>query len=322
MTVVLPVASGKGGVGKSVLSANLGVALARAGKAVVLVDLDLGGSNLHTVLGMRNKYAGVGHYITKQEDSIEALLLETEVKRLFFVPGDALLPGTANLPFFRKQRMIKELSGLPADFVILDLGSGSSYNTIDFFLTTSSGLVVCTFEPTSILNAYSFLKTALFRLIYRSFPAKSEERKVIEEFGNRKLEGSSHSFQDLPRRLRSVSAESADRAEEQLAAFAPRVVLNMGRSSADLQLGARLRGIVRKNLGLELEYAGVLPYDEEISRSVLERRPDILRRPDSRFAYNVDQIARKLIDAPVLRPPVLYEEDEDLRALSRQLASD
>ncbi len=104
--------------------------------------------------------------------------------------------------------------------------------------------MVCTFEPTSILNAYSFPKTALFRLIYRSFPAKSEEGKPVEEFVYRKLEGSSHSVKAL------------------------------------------------------------------------------LRRPDSRFAHNVDQIARRLIEAPVLRPPVLYEEDEDLTALSRGLASD
>ena len=319
MTVILPVASGKGGVGKSILSANLGVALAQAGKTVVIADLDLGGSNLHTVLGLRNKHSGVGHYITKEADSIESLLVETELSRLFFIPGDALLPGTANLPFFRKQRMIKELGELPADFVILDLGSGSSYNTIDFFLTNSSGLVVCTFEPTSILNAYSFLKTALLRLLYRSFPAKSEERSVIEAFGKEKLEGTQQSFRDLIPRLQETSPDAAAHVEAQLAAFSPRVVLNMGRSAADLQLGARLRTISRNNLALELEYIGVLPYDEEVSRSVVERRPLVLRRPESRFAFNIGEVARRLIAAPVPNPPVLYPDNEDLKALSEEI---
>ena len=74
MVRLLPIASGKGGVGKSVISANLGLALSRAdrsghpGRTVVLVDLDLGASNLHTFLGMKNKHAGIGALVWKKED--------------------------------------------------------------------------------------------------------------------------------------------------------------------------------------------------------------------------------------------------------------
>jgi flagellar biosynthesis protein FlhG len=161
-------------VGKTVIAANLGVSLAGMGRTVVLVDLDLGGANLHTCLGIRNKNPGIGSLVWKQEKSLSNLLVETAVERLWFIPGDNLLPGTANLEFFVKQRILRELSKLPADFVLLDLGAGSSYNVVDFFLASSSGLLVVQPEATSVLNAYSFLKTAAFRMLYRSFPAQAK----------------------------------------------------------------------------------------------------------------------------------------------------
>ena len=65
MAYILPVAGGKGGVGKSIYSLNIAVTLAKNCKKVVLVDLDLGGSNLHTLLGLKNNQAGLGTYIAR-----------------------------------------------------------------------------------------------------------------------------------------------------------------------------------------------------------------------------------------------------------------
>ena len=61
--VIIPVAGGKGGVGKSILAANLAMALAQAGHETIAVDLDLGGSNLHSYLGISNTFAGVGDFL-------------------------------------------------------------------------------------------------------------------------------------------------------------------------------------------------------------------------------------------------------------------
>ena len=61
---IIPVASGKGGVGKSLLSANLAIALGQSGKKVILADLDLGASNLHLVLGVQSPKQGLGTWLT------------------------------------------------------------------------------------------------------------------------------------------------------------------------------------------------------------------------------------------------------------------
>ena len=109
---------------------------------------------------------------TKQADSLEECIQPTDFERLFLIPGDSLLPGTANLPYFTKQRILKELNQSVADVVLLDLGAGSSYNTVDFFLASWSALMVTTGEPTAILNAYSFLKNRRLQAYVPQFSAK------------------------------------------------------------------------------------------------------------------------------------------------------
>lgn len=142
MAVLIPVAGGKGGVGKSVLSLNLAVTLAQQCKKTILVDLDLGGANLHTLLGLKNNQAGIGTFITKQETDFSNLLQATGIPNLQFIAGDCLYPGVANMDFFTKCKIIRNLQSLDADYVLLDLGAGSTYNIVDFFITTNDGIII------------------------------------------------------------------------------------------------------------------------------------------------------------------------------------
>ncbi|MEW5818016.1 MAG: P-loop NTPase [Spirochaetota bacterium] len=319
MTTLLPIASGKGGVGKTIFAANLGVSLAQHGKTVILIDLDMGGSNLHTCLGVKNRNPGIGSYIFKKESSLESLTIQTDIKQLFFIPGDSLLPGTANLPYFMKKKIIKEISELIADYVIIDLASGTGYNIIDFFLTSMSGIIITVPQTTAILNAYSFLKTSIFRLLYRSFPAKSRERAFILEFVSNRIEGTESTFLRLTEQLFEISKESGEIAKKQLEAFYPRIVLNMGHSHKELSLGSKLRQIAGKNLNLRLEYIGFLGYEEMVNKSVFERIPIRITHPNSGFSNSIDMISRKLISTPAPVKPQLFEADEDLLSLAEEI---
>ena len=97
MVQIIPIASGKGGVGKSAISLNLAIALAQLGKKVILCDFDFGGANLHTMLGHKNNKPGLGHFINKIEDHLEPLIQKTAVENLGFIAGDCLIPGTPNM---------------------------------------------------------------------------------------------------------------------------------------------------------------------------------------------------------------------------------
>lgn len=317
MKHLIPIASGKGGVGKTLLAANLGIALAQQKKTVVLVDLDLGGSNLHTVLGIRNRHAGIGHFIYKQAESLEQLLIETNQRQLYFISGDGLFSGTANLPYHRKLAIIRQLEELPADYVILDLGSGTSYNTIDLFLTSSSGLIVTTPDTTAILNAYSFLKSSMMRLLQRTFPARSEERRIVQDFLQQKVEGEERNIRMVVDDIRSLNPESATAASDALESFHPRIVMNMGRTAQDIRLGSRLRHVVRSNLRADVEFIAYLPQDDLAARCALERNPTLLRYPTCSYAQAVKKCALRLIQEPSPGKLKLYAENEDLEELAR-----
>jgi flagellar biosynthesis protein FlhG len=171
--VILPIGSGKGGVGKSLLATNLSIALAEAGRRVVLADLDLGASNLHTMLGLRSVDRGIGTFLTASKVPLSDIVLPTEYEGLSFIPGDAEIPGIANLKSAQKKRLVRNLLSLDADYLVLDLGAGTSANTLDFFLLSRTGIVITTPSLTAILNAYLFLKNAVFRVMYSTFDKES-----------------------------------------------------------------------------------------------------------------------------------------------------
>jgi flagellar biosynthesis protein FlhG len=314
MARLLPIASGKGGVGKSVIAANLGLALSRAERTVVLVDLDLGGSNLHTCLGIKNKHPGLGSLVWKKERSLSDLLVEAGFDRLWFVPGDGLLPGTANLDWFAKKRILKELEALPADFIILDLGAGSSYNVVDFFLASGEGIVIVRPEITSVLNAYALLKTVAFRLLSRSFPDRSPGRAAVQEFAAVKNEGAGISFLEFAHELAARFPEGRA-AFERLSSLRPRAIMNIGKEASDAELGYRLRDIAAKNLGVCVEFAGYLLDDPGVPASVAARRPLLDMDPDAPFSRGIRAIATRLASSPAAVSLSLHEGEDDLSAL-------
>lgn len=320
MNTIIPIASGKGGVGKTIVCANLGLALAAKAKSTVLVDLDLGGSNLHTLLGVKNRHDGIGDLIyTKDKDlTVGSLIIPTDHHRVFLVPGDCLIPGTANLPSFRKKKLQTDLHSLVSDFVVVDLSSGSSYNTIDFFLLSKAGVVVITPETTAILNAYSFLKTAVWRLLYRSFPAKSAERDLIDEFMSGRIEKNASPLNVLIEMIRTVDERSAAHAWEQLRDFTPRIIVNEGHSDVDFRIVSKLREVAQRNLGIRIEYIGFVPHDPRVPMSIVRRQPAYELLPESAFRKSMDDIARRLIAAPAGQDPALFEADQDLRELAAE----
>ena len=312
MIQILPIASGKGGVGKSAISLNLAIALAQLGKKVILCDFDFGGANLHTMLGHKNNKPGLGHFINKLEDHLEPLIQETAVENLGFIAGDCLIPGTANMDFFSKKKILKELNQLDADYVILDLGAGSAYNTLDFFLVTYKSILVTTPEITSILNAYSFLKSSAFRFLAQQFSAKSEERKFIQDFTHTRLEGTELSFVNLMEELYKRFPESSAKAINKLDSFRPQVILNKGRESNDIAMGQRLKSLVKNKLNMNMEFIGFIPHDDEISLSIARRTPLILSNPEGDFARRVYPTAQRVIENDFsLNDAVFDEEKED-----------
>jgi flagellar biosynthesis protein FlhG len=310
MAKIIPVASGKGGVGKSFFVANLSIILSEMNQKVISADLDLGGSNLHTLLGIKNDIIGLGHYINGKVDSFSEIIHETEYPNLSFIPGDGLFLGTANLPYFRKRKIISELSKLDADWVILDLGSGSTANTIDFFLISNCGILVTTPEITAVLNLYTFLKNSFFRYIIQNFKKKDPVRIRLMEASKMRLEKEDLRFYEFIRLLKKDFPENEKKIDDIINNYYPKLLLNMGNTERDIMFGENLRSIIHKNLGLDVEYLGLLPEEEQARECILARKPVCVLNKDSKWVANLRKIASRLLEFHNY-PVTLFSEDTD-----------
>jgi len=300
---ILPIASGKGGVGKSLVSANLSIALAQAGKRVVLVDLDLGSSNLHLILGFNAPKHGLGTYLSGAKIRFEDIIHDTDYPNLRFIPGDAEIPGLANITYRQKTQLAKRLISIEdADYLILDLGAGTGANILDFFLLSGRGIVVTAPTLTATLNGYLFLKNAVFRLMWDSFKPKSQARAILESL---KKDGASLQRAYIPEILgRIAQADPASRAafDMRMSRFSPRLVLNMVEDPKDAEKAQKIRRSCREYLGMDLEHLGIIYRDDLQDVALGSRIPIIRYKPQSILSQALYRIADKLISS---------ESDED-----------
>jgi flagellar biosynthesis protein FlhG len=293
---IIPVASGKGGVGKSLLSANLAIALGEAGKKVLLADLDLGASNLHLVLGLQAPRTGIGTWLTGSSD-FNAIIHQTSWTNVFFIPGDSEIPGMTTLKAVQKKSLIRHLTAFDADYLILDLGAGTHPGILDFFLLSPQGIIVTAPSVTATLNAYLFLKNAVFRLMYASFPKGSKAYQTLEKLKN---DSSSLQRMYIPRILEEVAKADPANARifaEKSALFHPRLVMNMIDDPKDADKALKIRRSCKEYLNLDLEHLGVIYRDSVQDTALASRLPVIVYKPQSMIAQAVYRIADKIIQS-------------------------
>ena len=293
---IIPVASGKGGVGKSLLSANLAIALGQAGKKVLLADLDLGASNLHLVLGVQSPKAGIGTFLTGVT-SFEDSVITTAYPNVAFIAGDSEIPGLTALKAPQKASLSKNLLKTDADYLILDLGAGTHLGILDFFLMSPQGIIVTAPSVTATLNAYLFLKNAVFRLMYGCFKKGSPAYACIDRLKN---DSASLQRMYIPRIIEEVSKvdpESAERFRAKTASFRPRLVMNMIDDPKDADKALKIRRSCREYLNIDLEHLGVIYRDSVQDTALASRLPIIIYKPQSILSQAVYRIADKIIQA-------------------------
>lgn len=318
---IIPVASGKGGVGKSLLSANLAIALGQSGKKVVLADLDLGASNLHLVLGQQAPKQGLGTWLTGHGE-FKDIIIKTDYKNVDFIAGDSEIPGLSTLKAPQKSKLIKAFKNIDADFLIIDLGAGTHQIILDLFLLSPQGIVVTAPAVTATLNGYLFLKNAVFRLMHSSFKSTTPAAKMIT-----KLKQDATSLQRLyiPRlieEIRKVDPVSADKFERNLKTFRPRLIMNMIEDPKDADRAQRIRVSCNQYLGLDIEHLGIMYKDSLEDRALASRLPVIVYKPQSVLSQAIYRISEKILAAEAITFGDNFVPDEDMASFSFEQASE
>ncbi len=288
------IGGGKGGVGKSLVTANVSICLALMGYKVVAVDLDLGGANLHTCLGLPIPELTLSDYISKKVAKFEDLLVRTPISNLSVISGAQDEIGIANLKHMHKNKIINRLHDLNADFILFDLGAGTSFNTIDFFISADKGVLVSLPEPTSIENTYRFIKTVYYRRL-KMIEGFLDIEPLINQAMNAKLSSPNTSPTDMVRRIIEINPQMGMRLRQEIAKFQPHLILNQVRGQADIDIGFSIQSVGRRYFGIEMDYLGYLEHDAAVWQSIKKRKPLLMEFPNSKLVHHFDRIVHRLL---------------------------
>jgi flagellar biosynthesis protein FlhG len=293
-TMVLPVGGGKGGIGKSVVTANVGLALARLEHSVIVVDADLGGSDLHNMLGQDNDQQGLGEVLTSKELEVDQVVHPALEPRMRFVPGDALVVATANPSFQKKRKLLHRIKKLDSDFILLDLGAGTSITVMDFFLTSPVSLLVMLPERPAVLSAFNFLKNAVFRALSRLFGRNAKTEAVLDTYRSRSRGPGAMKMSGVIAALEEAAPGEGMRAKHAVERWRPKLVLNRVRLMDDFVYASQLERWARDDLGLLVEVTGFLPEDDVVREAASKNLPALDIDPRAPFCRAVAQMAQAM----------------------------
>jgi flagellar biosynthesis protein FlhG len=288
------IGGGKGGVGKSIFTMALGITLARLGNQVILVDGDLGGANLHTMMGIRYPQVTLEDFLLRRVATLEEILQPTSIEGISLICGADDLLGAANPTYSQKMRFFKDLEALPADFVLIDLGAGTSFNTLDFFNHSPGKIAVFTGMSTSLQNVYGFIKCALFRKIAREF---AKEDKVLSLFynDNTTVNDEIASINDLLAQVRQLSPEKLFQLVGIIKPYRLFLVPNMVKNEQDMRSPEIIQSVCEDFLNIQPEVLGHVFYDPVVELAINRMSPALLQDRSNRMVKCLEQIAKKLM---------------------------
>ena len=310
---IIAVGGAKGGVGKSMLSANIAVGLALLGQKVVLADLDLGGADVHLYVGVKSLTKTWDDFLEKRVDSIREILTPTAFNDLSLIGGDSSKLGSANLPYSQKRKIIKHLKELESDYVIIDLGGNTTYNGLDFFLLADQKIVVTGAEPASVLDSYSFVKVAFYRFLDRFFA----EYDALKDLGIRIKDGSlekteNFSLDYIFEEVRARDASACAELKKQFDQYQLSLVVNMAENRKDVRIAESMQQLLKTKCFLDVGILGIIPFDKIVRKASRGFTPIIVENPRSQASKVIHQMLAAIL---------LHREGEETRFELLQKAS-
>ncbi len=285
------IGGGKGGVGKSVLSSNLSFSLALQGHKVVLIDADLAGANIHTLFGITYPEVTLADFMKKNVAKFTDVLIPTGHKNLSIVCGASDLIEMANPKYAQKQKLMRAIADLDADYILIDIGAGSTLNNLDFFNAADIGILVTTPMPTSVQNAYTFLKMALHRRVLSLF---ADEPGLRNEVASALEDGSgTRSMVELVDHIKTVDEAASWKIIKTLVESRYRLIVNMASEMDGQRIANALAGLAYQFLRLKLPCLGTVGASTEIEQSVRRMQP-LMMNDNTAVSHAIRKITLKM----------------------------
>lgn len=300
---IVAVGGGKGGVGKSFVSSSISIFLAQMGFQTLAIDLDLGGANLHTALGVPLTTKGINEFITDPSLELEKLVQPTHWPKLNLISGSSETLDIANVDDLQRSRIMSAIHRFKADFIVLDLSAGTHHSTLDFFLMAQHKVSVFTPDPSSIENAYRFLKASFFRKL-RRHEHQLRMKSQLDDLLTNKLTHGIKNPADLVRVLSEREPVLGLKLKNLLNELNFGIVLNQARTRQELEMGYALQSVCNKYFGFPCEFLGGLEYDNAVWQSLRQRNHLLIANRQSHLYAQLMGITRKIAKTTPLKAVV------------------
>jgi flagellar biosynthesis protein FlhG len=299
-------ASGKGGVGKSLLSALLGIVLSMKGRKVVIVDGDFDGANQHELFNIQKKTPNYWYWLDKKQP-LKSLALPTGFDNLRLVQGPPSDKGEPS-SLSNKIKFISALRSLDADVVLLDLGPRMEYEYLDYFVMADNNIVVTTPEPTALQNTTAFMKsifkrkleTAAQTLLGKKHPFQLDIQQNESSILQRSIE-----------LLNQVSLPVTDLIYRSVASLNAKVVFNMVDSQTSAPV-KQLKKYVRRDVGILIDHAGNVRFDPAVRAALQKRHLGELVMTFQPIVQDIHHVSGALLQGPNVK-------QADLRTFTKPL---
>ena len=259
-----------------------------------MVDTDLGGANLHSYLGIKTPKVTIYDFFLRKASTLDELLMDTSVEGLKILPGSNEIVGMANPRYFTKLKFMRHIQQLQADYVLLDVGAGTSYNTLDLFAMADTGIVVTIPEKPAIESAYGFIKASIYRKLLTVFQKNLKLHDLIDQVRNPVNEEGIRNVRELIQRANEISPESVAELESTIRAIDLRLVVNFVQNSHEEAIGPKMVKLVKRYLSISPEYVGSIPFSGKVRESLAKQTSLLMEDSEDEASAALVFAARKL----------------------------
>ena len=299
--VIIAVGGAKGGVGKSMLSANIAVGLGMLGQQVVAADLDFGGADLHLYLGVRSLSRDWNDFMEGRAKTLDEITSSTPFEGVRLIGGDSSRLGSPNLRYFQKLRILRHLKALECDYVIVDLGGDTSFNVLDFFLLADQKIVVTGVEPASILDTYNFVKVAFLRLLDRFITTRKSIKHISSRIRNiYQDKDGGLKLESILEEIRAIDPSYSTQLKEQIEQFSLSIVINMAENRKDGNIGKSMQDLLKRKCFIDVGSLGTIPFDKSVRKASRRLTPFLVEDPHCKASKALYQMLAGIL---LLRKP-------------------
>jgi flagellar biosynthesis protein FlhG len=298
------VGGGKGGTGKTFITSSTGTALAKRGRRVVMVDMDIGGANLHSFFGISRPQKSLTSFF-ESGTRLSDLAVDTDLPNMSIITGDIHSIASDTIRFSQKLKLFRQIMKLNVQNVLIDLGAGSHANTLDTFLIADRMIIVLTPEVIAIENMYHFVKNSLFRKVKLTLKEYGF-KEIVQHIWDRRQSYGIKNLKELIDYLKDSFSYIRTILDNELAGFRIHLVVNMVRNNQDILLGTSIKSVLTKYLGVPILYSGYVEYNDVVWKSVRERKQFMLNYTATGCAKQIETIVDNITNGREVNVPGGY----------------